>query len=96
MMERLSIMTDLTLHEYRDLSEGELKGMLKAEVLKMNGPDTFVKNLESKTNTLCSPAAYSARKTSEILFQLLFVPLSLSRRVLLKLQRISTTNQKRN
>ena len=35
-------MTDLTLHEYRDLSEGELKRMLKEEVLKMYGPDTFV------------------------------------------------------
>jgi hypothetical protein len=70
MMGRRDIMTDLTLHEYGDLSEEELKGMLKREVRQMYGPDTFVKNLEGKTNTLSSIAAASASKTSQILFRL--------------------------
>ena len=33
-------MTDLTLHEYRDLSEGALKRMLKIEALKIFSADT--------------------------------------------------------
>jgi len=37
-------MTDLTLDEYRDLSEAELKRMLKAEALEICGADTPVKN----------------------------------------------------
>lgn len=78
-------MTDLTLHEYRDLCEEELKGMLKAEVLQIYGPPTFVRIPERKTNTLSSTAAPSERKTREILLRLFFVPLSVMRKVLSKL-----------
>jgi hypothetical protein len=37
------IMPDLTLNEYRGLSEDELKRVLKAEALKIYGANAFVK-----------------------------------------------------
>jgi hypothetical protein len=36
-------MPDLTLNEYRNFSEDELKRVLKAEALKIYGPDALVK-----------------------------------------------------
>jgi hypothetical protein len=36
-------MTDLTLHEYKDFSEEELKRILRVEALKIFGADTLVK-----------------------------------------------------
>jgi hypothetical protein len=72
MMERRNIMTDLTLHEYRDLCEEELKGML-------------VRIPEGKTSTLSSTSGLSVRKTRGILLRLFFFPLSVTRKVLSKL-----------
>jgi hypothetical protein len=85
MMERRNIMTDLTLHEYRDLCEEELKGMLKAEVLQILGPATSVEIPEGKTNTLSSTSGPGVSKTWGILLQFFFVPLSVTRKVLSKL-----------
>ena len=85
MVERRNIMTDLTLHEYRDLCEEELKGMLKAEVLQIFGPATPVEIPEGKTNTLSSTSGLSVRKTRGVLLRLFFFPLSVTRKVLSKL-----------
>ena len=78
-------MTDLTLHEYRDLCEDELKGVLKAEVRQIFGPATSVKIPERGITTLSSSSGFSVRKTWETLSRFFFVPLSVARRVLSKI-----------
>ena len=73
-------MTDLTLHEYRDLCEGELKGMLKTEVAQIFGPATSVKIPQKRINALGSTSGLSFKKTWRILLRFFIVPLSVVRK----------------
>ena len=84
-MERRNLMTDLTLHEYRDLCEEELKGMLKAEVRQIFDPATSVKIPEMGLNTLSATSGSGVREALGILLRFFFVPLSVVRKVLSKL-----------
>ena len=47
-------MTDLTLNEYRDVPEDELRKILKEEARKMFGSDSSENNFEETFTTLCT------------------------------------------
>ncbi|MFH1625565.1 MAG: hypothetical protein ABID54_10495 [Pseudomonadota bacterium] len=55
------IMTSLTLDEFRNCSEEELKRILKAEALKILGSEKPLKNVESKRNVFYFPLLNRAK-----------------------------------